>query len=949
MSKSSTTGETKSTSSSSSDNSGPRLSLVELAPDQLKAFAGFDAFCQDGLNFGPECTVRYFPLSHVNGGVDINDIPFSPSNPINCVVEVACGGTLHSLGNGTAGYKLYEGDQKHDLYSENVTLPISKQSPNNIPVNGGADALKTELKETGEGTDHKPKRVRQETGNIDFRIDDHTAALLEKAKKEFEAGELPKSGLRSARSLFRIDGQEAVSDLGERYGVTGVQADHGPAHNTVEDYGASAGLDNPIIQTAGTLFDNASVLKSRVAKKVSPDVPWNSTGYIYTKIEEGNKIALCVEAVKGQGGKDTLKIQSFTPDNGYPVDITNEFFQHDMSDLKVVSAKIKDEENGQNRAWYKQHQAMFKHLGDMGLVLTAVSFAIQGFPLLTYTHDKWLATFGTNCVVVRRKNDRNFKQATSFLPLRVLWVPPVNIKRRTNKMLFVAEAQDQSKMKLREIQMAVYKIDTVKAKMEEMKVRLDSALDGRETRVFGTFVGRRYQYKQPFITCLHSLNSRQTRDGWALFPSGYRGDARGDISKLRQCCTFEIDTTNKHIMLMGDFLKIDSDLDKLTIGISQYGQNAVNFISDTFIPDSKTRVKQLNEILETVEELKEAFRKGQSGKDDFQRKNDALSNKIREYMDDWEEYVDDFERAIRRLKAEWTDDENLMTLLEQKKEEVQKEEEEEEFEGVSNMSAAEEKEEEEYRALMRKPLSQRHSEAPEASQAVKNLNWGAFIKEQLPQIYYLLGREKRTRERFKKAVDEILSTSIAEGGSDDQIKQMVLHRIKELFIQSVIGDNQIFWTELKNQILATYEGDLSPEEVAREFIAKLKAELKDDNVVTQSQTAMNATFHTTAPQFWPENRHVRILTDDKTYIEGVRKGPKNQDETWMIESNDGTTHWMIEGSEIGQFQLAGGGKKTKSKKKQKRRKKRKTRRKKKRRKKKTIKRRRKRGRKTRHK
>ena len=76
-----------------------------------------------------------------------------------------------------------------------------------------------------------------------------------------------------------------------------------------------------------------------------------------------------------------------------------------MSNLKVVSEKIKEEQKGQDRAWYKQHQAMFKHLGDMGLVLTAVSFAIQGFPLLTYTHDKWLATFGTNCVVVRRKKD----------------------------------------------------------------------------------------------------------------------------------------------------------------------------------------------------------------------------------------------------------------------------------------------------------------------------------------------------------------------------------------------------------------------------------------------------------------------------------------------------------------------------------------------------------------
>ena len=774
---SSPTEETKSTSSSSSDNSGPRISFPELAPDKLKAFTTFNAFCQDDLNFGPECTVRYFPLSHVNGDVDI-----SPSNPINCVVEVACGGTLNSLGNGTAGYKLYEGDQMHDLYSENVTLPISKQSPKNIPVTGGAKILKTELKKTGEGTANKPTRARQETGNIDFHTDDHTAALLEKAKKEFEAGELAKSGVRSARSLFRIDGQKAVSDLGERYGVTGVQADHGPAHNTVDDYGASAGLDNPIIQTAGTLFDNASIV-GQFAKKVSPDVPWNSTGYIYTKIEEGHKIALCVEAVTTTTPRlrHTLKIQSFTPDNGYPVDITNSFFSGDMSNLKVVSEKIKEEQKGQDRAWYKQHQAMFKHLGDMGLVLTAVSFAIQGFPLLTYTHDKWLATFGTNCVVVRRKKDGDFEQESSFLPLRVLWVPPVNLKQKTNKMLFVAEAQDQSKMKLREIQMAVYKINTVKAKMDEMKVRLDSALDGRVVRVGLNFeLNSRNHRKQPFINCLHNLNSPQTGDGWALFTSDYRGEVRGNISKLKQCCTFEIDTTNEHIMLMKDFLKIESDLNKLRIGISQEGEGMVNFISGTFIQDSKTRVKQLNKILETVEKLKEAAKKGRSGQDDFQRENDALSEKIGEYMGDWEEYDDQFQRAIKKVKAELlVQVEDLMTLLEQKEEEEQEVEVQEELLGVSTMSAESAAEAAERENQMGKSLSQRHYNAPEASQELKNLNWGVFIKEQLPQIYHLLGRGASTRKIFNKALKEILRTSIAQGGSDDSIKKLVLHRIKD--------------------------------------------------------------------------------------------------------------------------------------------------------------------------
>ena len=163
---------------------------------------------------------------------------------------------------------------------------------------------------------------------------------------------------------------------------------------------------------------------------------------------------------------------------------------------------------------------------------------------------------------------------------------------------------------------------------------------------------------------------------------------------------------------------------------------------------------------------------------------------------------------------------------------------------------------------------------------------------------------------------------------------------------------QKFWDDLEKQIVATYEGLNDPEEVARNWMAKLEAELEDDDVVTQSPAAMSAMFPTTAQQhvsnFWPVNRHVWIRTDDKTYIKGVRNGPKNHDGTWRIVSNDGTLdNWMRQGSDIGQFQLVGGGKKTKSKKKQKRRKKRKTRRKKKRRKKKTIKRRR--GRKTRRK
>ena len=162
---------------------------------------------------------------------------------------------------------------------------------------------------------------------------------------------------------------------------------------------------------------------------------------------------------------------------------------------------------------------------------------------------------------------------------------------------------------------------------------------------------------------------------------------------------------------------------------------------------------------------------------------------------------------------------------------------------------------------------------------------------------------------------------------------------------------QKFWDDLEKQIVATYEGLNDPEEVARNWMAKLEAELEDDDVVTQSPAAMSAMFPTTAQQhvsnFWPVNRHVRIRIDAQTYIKGVRTGPKNPDGTWRIESNDGITYWIEEGSHIGQFQLVGGGKKTKSKKKQKRRKKRKTRRKKKRRKKKTIKRRR--GRKTRRK
>ena len=401
---------------------------------------------------------------------------------------------------------------------------------------------------------------------------------------------------------------------------------------------------------------------------------------------------------------------------------------------------------------------------------------------------------------------------------------------------------------------------------------------------------------------------------------------------------------------MEDFLKVENDLEKLKIGLSQKGRKAYNFIDSDFIPDGKLRVQHLYKIAETVEELKEAYGRGQSGKVDFQRENNALSHKIETYL---EYFGDDkFQDTAEQMENELENQLPLLMTLRKEKKAQKVNMEEEELSGVSTMSAEGEKEEEERENQMGKSLSQRHSKAPEASQELKNLAWvQGVITAQMPKMIYLLGMmKKQKKEAFKTELKEILSTSIAQGGSDDSIKQMVLHRIKEWFKDHFKVHDQIFWTDLEKQIVKTYKGDGIPEEIARKFIAALKAELKDDNVVTQSQTAMSATFPTAPLQFGMEKRHVVIRTDDKTYIKGVRKGPKNQDGKWMIIWNDNKTwNWLTEGSKVGQFRLEGGGEKTKSKKKRKRKIRRKTKRKKKRRKKQTIRKRRKRGRKTRRK
>jgi len=646
-------GERKTTSGSSESSSSlgaiPRISFPELAPGNIRAFTTFDDFCKDNINFGPACTVRYFPLSHVNSGeIDVNGVLFAQQG-INCVVEVACGGRLNSLGNiktydrqvphklvshshehEFVGYKLHQSDSVHDLHRPvgdplHVAVPFQTTTPN-IPRDGGAKGVGKELKETGGGSRTK-ERVRQLTGYMEFQGDEHNAALLRETQRQYDAKEVTKSRVRAARSRFRTDGQQAIEDMGWRYGVTGVQADHGPAHQTVENYGASVGTDNPIIQTAGTIFDNASAA-GKEAKTWSTDVPWNSTGYISTKVEGGKKIAICVEAEINERGQRTINIQSLTPDNQNPVIITDKFFTQDMSNLKIVSAKIKEEENGDNRTWYKQYLAMFKHLGDMGLVLTAVSFAIQGFPLLTYTHDKWLATFGMNCVVVRRDRSLKFFEEPSFLPLRVLWVPPVDDKN-INKMIFVTEVQDMKKMKLRILQMKVNKIDTMKSKMDVMQQCLVSANDESKNRnSWATRAGRTCE--KPFLGCLYELNYNKGREGgiWALFPSHYFGN-HGNISKIKQCCTFEIATTTKHIMLMGDFLNVERDL--VELGLSSEERDDEIRQREDFLYDGNNRVQELYKILETVNEL----RRVRANIHLFQTTNTQLSLQINAYLDEW--------------------------------------------------------------------------------------------------------------------------------------------------------------------------------------------------------------------------------------------------------------------------------------------------------------------------
>ena len=183
-------------------------------------------------------------------------------------------------------------------------------------------------------------------------------------------------------------------------------------------------------------------------------------GFIYTRKVNEYKVGLCVTATgnKGQGIKVQIAFGCNTGEEVSINDLTEEFFFYNLNKKNKIEQFLKymDEiDNGERVNECQQYLnyllndfgggalagalqtangkiairellTLFKHMGDMGQALTTVSLAMNKTPMLTYTHDRWLAYFATHLKIL---NVDTHSPRDYYLPLRVLYGPSAKEKK----------------------------------------------------------------------------------------------------------------------------------------------------------------------------------------------------------------------------------------------------------------------------------------------------------------------------------------------------------------------------------------------------------------------------------------------------------------------------------------------------------------------------------------
>lgn len=221
-----------------------------------------------------------------------------------------------------------------------------------------------------------------------------------------------------------------------------IQIDNGPCKDVV------AGLDDEM-QTPATAYDNNQAELS--PRGIADPVPWPSTGYIVTYMQDRYRMAISVTGVITTDQRRGIIVQALFPGRNQPITMTPMESQSDplvtctqwTADKIPIRMRIQhsDDADWRSRCFsqaasgeagaavavpsknaFQAFWALFKHIGDMGLVLESVAFALQGVKIWTYTHDKWLMYFLTHAYVPLAANYRQQPPRNGFLPLSAIYM-----------------------------------------------------------------------------------------------------------------------------------------------------------------------------------------------------------------------------------------------------------------------------------------------------------------------------------------------------------------------------------------------------------------------------------------------------------------------------------------------------------------------------------------------